>query len=608
MAPTEILAAVRHFHQPLAILDQRGVVLFPNEAFSATFFPKPRRHAHWSELREYFVESEVFRAIETRILTGYGWQGDAQVALPRAGLREFHIVVDPIELPGSGNVALVLMTDVSDRKLLEKVLRRVAQFTSLSPNPKMEILQDERIGYANAAVTRLQKKLGVSTPTELLPPNLNTLLVMARERSGESVPGVRELKGCVLEWLFNANLADEVVYAHGVDVTEQRKMEASMRQLAKFEALGTLAAGLGHDLNNFLGIIRGHCDLTLAATKPTPDQKRYLTSIQETCERALSLIRQLRELSQPSAPTRSPSLLAPLLKKLLAVFSSSAPAGIKVSLKVEEGLPPVWANEDQLSQVFVNLVLNALEAMGTEGELTISLSASDASGSGIDRRQQSVTVTDTGPGLPVGVIEKVFEPFYSTKRKDGPLSGIGLAVSYKIVTEHGGSLIASNAPEGGGQFRVTLPSMQDDVQESDSTATRKLPSSVEAEPANLQGKRVLLVEDEQPLLEVNCRQLEGFGCRVTVAHDGQEAFDEFLNAPSSFDALVSDVGMPKLDGLALVQKVKEIRPELPVLIITAFLSADLDQHLRRAGANLVLNKPVDQNQLRAALQEILAQG
>ncbi len=354
------------------------------------------------------------------------------------------------------------------------------------------------------------------------------------------------------------------------DATELKTLEAQFVQSQKMQAVGQLAGGVAHDFNNLLTAINGHCDLLLMRHDVADVEHGDLMQIRQNANRAAALVRQLLAFSrkQTLRPTvinlqDTLSELSHLLNRLLTD---------KVTLRIENGpdLAPVRVDERQLEQVIMNLVVNARDAMPRGGEVRVTTrNAHLAEDLHRDRAvvltgdYVVIEVADSGHGIPEGKLNKIFEPFYTTKQV-GEGTGLGLSTAYGIIKQTGGFIFADSPPGQGAIFTIYLP------------AYEKLAAPVAPEPEvrrskDLTGRGlVLLVEDEDPVRSFAARALRLRGYTVVEASSGEEALDILKDADFRVDIMLSDVIMPGLDGPGWVREAQKARPDAKVIFMSGY--------------------------------------
>ncbi|MFG1426574.1 response regulator [Roseixanthobacter glucoisosaccharinicivorans] len=408
--------------------------------------------------------------------------------------------------------------------------------------------------------------------------------------------------------LYAANLgpggAGAAIYA--VDTTAQRALEAQFAQSQKMQAIGQLAGGVAHDFNNVLTAILGYCDLLLANHRPSDPSFPDIMQIKQNANRAAGLVRQLlafsrRQTLRPQVIqlTDVISDLSMLLRRLM---------GESISLQVEHGreLWPILVDVNQFEQVIVNLAVNARDAMPSGGVVTlrtlnVPAAACAAYGDASNLAPADyvlVEVGDTGTGMPPDILEKIFEPFFSTKDV-GKGTGLGLSTVYGIVKQTGGSVLATSELGKGSLFRVFLPRHEGAVEE-----TPARPAEPEAKVPDLTGQAsVLLVEDEDAVRAFAARALSARGYRVVAAANGAEALEAMDQPGTNFDVVVSDVVMPEMDGPSLLRELRRRDPKLKIIFISGYAEEAFAKNLPEGERFAFLPKPFSLKQLVAAVKE-----
>lgn len=412
--------------------------------------------------------------------------------------------------------------------------------------------------------------------------------------------------------IFVGHLRD--ISARRAAEVERRALEAQLRQAQKMEAIGQLTGGIAHDFNNILTSVIGYlvmgqeraerlCDATLA---------RQLGQAQLAAQRARELIAQMLAFAR-RRPTRRQSLeIAPVLQQSVQLLQATLPSSIVLDaaeLGPNPDGPPLRVEGDavQLEQVLVNLCINARDAISGSGRIRIGLR--ETSGGWVCRscaervdggRWIELSVTDDGAGIQPEVMQRMFDPFYSTKEV-GQGSGMGLAMVHGIVHDHRGHVCVDSVPGHGARFRVLLPTATTAAAPLDSGNGAGLPARSQALPA----ARVLLVEDEALVGDYLTEQLREWGLTVTLHRDPLTALDWLTRDTGSADLLITDQTMPQMTGLELAREATRLRAGLPVLLISGnadgFDAAVLAEH----GVRAALPKPIDTERLRAWLGESL---
>lgn len=386
---------------------------------------------------------------------------------------------------------------------------------------------------------------------------------------------------------------------------ERARLEAQLRQAQKMEAIGQLTGGIAHDFNNLLTGIKGY--LALAAEHPAAagDARlsRHLQQADAAAGRARDLIRQMLTFSRARRGMPRPLPLAALVSETARFMTPMLPSSVSLEVDAGPAESAVLADPVQIEQVMMNLCINARDAVGGHGRIRLAVRhVAEAQGVCASCRADvaggylELSVADDGPGIAPEVLERMFEPFFSTKQV-GQGSGMGLAMVHGIVHEHGGHVLVDARAGAGTCFRVLLPALSDAPALSDPVAA--------AAPCGRLSGRVLLVEDEALVAGFLRELLETWGLAVEVAADGRAGLERLAADPSVFDLVLSDQTMPRMTGLELAREAHRLRADLPVLLLTGYADGLRDADLTAVDA--VLHKPVEPAELFARLAGWLRQ-
>jgi two-component system cell cycle sensor histidine kinase/response regulator CckA len=458
---------------------------------------------------------------------------------------------------------------------------------------------------------------------------------LAKAAAGEAdiAPVEAALAGGEERWasFFVSGVDDEdgereaaIVYA--LEVTAQRTLENRVQQQQKMESVGQLAGGIAHDFNNVLSAIMMATDFLLNAHRPTDPSFKDIMQIKQNANRAAALVRQLLAFSRKQ--TLRPQVLdiGEVLSDLTMLLRRLIGERVTLTPALSRDLWPVKADLSQFEQVIVNLAVNARDAMPEGGTLTMrtaNISADDTAQFGYKGMPRGdyvlVEVSDTGTGIPPEIIEKIFEPFFSTKEV-GKGTGLGLSTVYGIVKQTGGFIYADSAP-GATSFRIFLPRHVPGVEEkltqipdNEAPAIAGAISAVEtaaraATTADLTGEgTILLVEDEEGLRALNARGLSSRGYTVLEAGNGVEAI-EVLDRHGHVDLVVSDVVMPEMDGPTLLKELRRRDPAVKIIFVSGYaeeaFSKNLPSNEQGKEQYAFLPKPFTLKQLVAAVKQTM---
>jgi PAS domain S-box-containing protein len=369
------------------------------------------------------------------------------------------------------------------------------------------------------------------------------------------------------------------------DMTERKRLEAELRQSQRLESVGQLAGGIAHDFNNFLSVIRGYARFLIDGLPADSPLRSDAEEVARAAERAARLTNQLLVFSRRDVVQSRVIDLADVLAGVGSLLERTLGEDVALSVSVGEGLHRVEADPSQIEQVLVNLAVNARDAMPGGGRLEIELANHDA---GPDRRVR-LTVRDTGQGMSAEVVERAFEPFYSTKPK-GQGTGLGLATVYGIVTQAGGSIEIESAPGEGTSVNVVFPATEQRAAEA--------PEQAGADQADSGGETILVVEDEEAVRRLTCRILSRQGYRVLEAATGKHALAAWDEYNGEIDLLLTDVVMPGMSGKELAERLG---------IEHVFMSGYTDDVVLRHGIEglRLVQKPFDAETLLSAVRSAL---
>jgi PAS domain S-box-containing protein len=392
---------------------------------------------------------------------------------------------------------------------------------------------------------------------------------------------------------------------------ERAQLEAQLRQAQKMEAIGHLTGGIAHDFNNILTSIMGYLVLATERQADIGDAKlgRYLDQAHLASTRARDLIQQMLTFSRGQRGEPRPLALPPLIKEAVKLLRSTLPSSIELETELGGEVPATLLDPVQVEQVLLNLCINARDAMSGAGSIRLRVRSIDGHGLTCTSCRKPVplgrlielSVRDTGSGIRPEVIDRMFEPFFSTKEV-GKGSGMGLATVHGIVHEHGGHVVVDTALGSGTEFRILFSPLAQDGYEAVVAAQKH---GAHRRPASRLSGRVLVVDDEQMVGEFMGDLLAGWGLEVTVSSSAVEARELFAQDPARFDLVLTDQTMPRLTGLELARSMLALRPDAPIVLYTGY-SDDLSaEHIHQAGLRAMVRKPVDPATLFGVLRSHL---
>ncbi len=394
-----------------------------------------------------------------------------------------------------------------------------------------------------------------------------------------------------------------VVVIH--DVTREREAEKRLRMQERLASVGQLAAGIAHDFNNILQSISLSGELVLRRRHLLSEEDRKATEgIVRQAERGALLVRKVLDFSRKSLVSKRVVDLGTLVQDFAQLIRRTIPENVHVRVSGQDGPLPILADPGAVNQVLMNLALNARDAMPAGGTLELALSRAE-----VDSVQSApfpgmqpgayveLRVTDDGPGVPEELRGRVFEPFFTTKPEEKG-TGLGLAQVYGIVKQHGGWIVCSAATTGGAQFSLYLPLSREAVTGADAQA------GAEAAQAPGNGRTVLVVEDNPSILEVIRENLRVVGYNVLIALDAHQALEHVRSHRGAIAAVLSDMVMPGMSGAALRDRLADLAPGVPVILMTGYPLGENADTLPSSG-QLWLQKPFTLGELTATLDAAL---
>jgi len=388
-----------------------------------------------------------------------------------------------------------------------------------------------------------------------------------------------------------------------IDITERKSLEAQFLRAQRMESIGTLAAGVAHDLNNILAPIM--MSVPMLRGELSLDSRNNILSVVETAaKRGTDIVRQVLTFARGIESQRLLVQPVHLIKEMAGIARETFPKSITIRERYSEDAWPVEGDPTQLHQVLLNLCVNARDAMPNGGELVIA-----AANLTIDEQYARmmpdsrpgsysvISVSDTGTGIHSDILEKIFDPFFTTK-EPGSGTGLGLSTVIGIAKKHGGFVTVESELRRGTTFKVHLPSAGIESAASPATEAISLPPGHD--------ELLLVVDDEDCILRVVTAMLTNHGYRVLTATDGTGALANFAQGMHAIKAVITDITMPFMDGLALIRTVRKMSPRTPVIVSSGAQSNPArEAELMEIGVNAVLAKPYTARKLLTTLREIL---
>jgi PAS domain S-box-containing protein len=384
---------------------------------------------------------------------------------------------------------------------------------------------------------------------------------------------------------------------------ERARLEGQLLQSKKLEAIGTLAGGIAHDFNNILAAILGYGDLAQksASARPGTALRRHIDAVVAAGLRAKSLVERILAFSRSGVGERSAVQVQSIVTETLDLLAASLPAQVRLERTLEAGEATVMGDATQIHQVVMNLCANAVQAVKGRGTLTVALDVVErgeavaATSRLAAGRYVRLQVRDTGSGIPAGVLERIFDPFFTT-REVGVGTGLGLSLVHGIVTDLGGGIDVESTPGKGTTFTVYLPW----------SGKRAAVTTIDEHVPHGDGQIVMLVDDEEALVRLGEEVIAALGYEPVGFTSSSEALAAFRESPQRFDAVLSDEAMPDMPGSELARQLRALRPDLPIVLMSGYVTPQFTARARELGVAEVLTKPLVTRDIARSLASALS--
>gem|GEM_PF-3973738 len=497
-----------------------------------------------------------------------------------------------------------------------------ARYRQLTENAPIGIFSATRSGHLIEINSRLIDILGFASRADALktrifsdPPLGNPIFAKQCQgciQNGRPVTAENRITGLGGQTLFlryqlapSRNHSGDITGFQGIieDITEKRNLEQQLQQAQKLESIGTLAGGIAHDFNNILFPIIGYTEMVSDELPEGSTARRNLLEVINQANRAKDLIRQILAFSRQTDEEVGPILIQPILKESIKLLQSSVPSGIELIAEIDQNCGPVIGNPTQILQIITNLCTNAYQAIDPpQGRLTVKLTQHlendpDPLPPVVALPCLHLSVADTGSGMASDVIDRIFDPYFTTKPL-GKGSGMGLAVVHGIIKAINGHIQVDSRPGEGSAFHIYLPLL---------TNSESSDGSESSESCDPKGREhILLVDDEESIVELQEQMLTRLGYRVTTMTQSKQALEAFAADTAEFDLVITDMSMPGMPGDQLARAIADIRADIPIIMSSGYSDITLED-IDISNIRAYLHKPVSLHQLSQTIRDVLDQ-
>jgi len=386
------------------------------------------------------------------------------------------------------------------------------------------------------------------------------------------------------------------------DISGRRQLEEQLRRSHKMESIGTIAGGIAHDFNNILYMITGNAELALEDITERNPAHDSLKEIMAASLRGADIVKQLLNFSRKTDQKLKPIGIVPIIKDTLKFIRSILSSNIEIRSNLPTADVIIFGDPVQISQIIINISTNAFQAMEETGGIieitaekkTITKNAARSYPGLIADDYLKIAITDTGPGIDPENTDKIFDPYFTT-REPGKGSGMGLAIVHGIIKNHNGVITVDSKPGKGTTFTILFP-LVDEKPATETEEADRVPRGTES---------ILFVDDEGPIVNMAQKMLKRLGYQVKTKLNPAEALELFQTEPQAFDLVITDMTMPQMSGVILTEKLRDIRPDIPVIISTGHSSLIDEEKTEKLRVNAYVMKPIVKRDIARTIRKVL---
>ncbi len=566
------------------------------------------------------IQKEEYEKMWQTLISGKVWKGEFNNKKKDGELYWESATISPI-IDSKGNIThyIALKQDITKQKAVEESVKQFNHIVEESLN-EIYIFEQETLKFLYANHAALQNigftldELKRLTPIDIKPDfnyvQFKKLLypLSGNKKQNISFQTRHKRKNNtyypVEVHMQSAVYDSKIVFvAFILDITEKQKLQNQLIQTQKVQSIGTLAGGIAHDFNNILGIILAFTSILEKSKGDLEKISKSVSAITQAVSRGSALTRQILTFARQTSLSIGAMSIPALVRELLVMLKETFPPTIEFQTEIEKDIPLINADNSQMHQVMLNLCVNARDAMPKGGIIKIKVNVIQLEelihqfSTAENQQYVCISVMDNGIGIDENIKSRLFDPFFTTKEM-GKGTGLGLSVVYGVIQEHSGFISFDSELGKGSTFRLYLPVPEEYKIYNEVTSAKERETITGSET-------ILFVEDEELLREVVQSTLESHGYKVLTAVDGKEAVEIYKKHLTEIDLVITDMGLPKMNGIDEFILLKEMNPKVKLIFASGFIALESRSELLKSGAKGFIQKPYVMNEVLHMIREVL---